>query len=76
MVRNRKRTCAFCEKGRDDWEHYIEKCRITKKWFENLGEDRKKIVRRLWCEDLDIVYLDLDRFRYRKEGNIRCLHVF
>jgi len=61
-----KRKCAFCGKGRDKIEHFVEECETTRDWFidlranwkerikrlrdENMNEKKRKILINLWKE--------------------------
>jgi len=48
-----RRSCRFCGKGRDNLDHYMENCDLTKGWFRGLGNSSREIWDRLWSEDLD-----------------------
>lgn len=48
-----KRLCMFCGKERDNFKHFIGKCRIAKDWFNCLGNEKEDKIRRLWNDKLD-----------------------
>lgn len=33
------RRCKFCELGKDNFEHFLKDCEITKGWFDKLDKD-------------------------------------
>ncbi|KYM96949.1 hypothetical protein ALC62_12384, partial [Cyphomyrmex costatus] len=45
--------CIFCKKGRDNIEHYVRECEEMEERFNYLGEDKGRILERLWSEELD-----------------------
>lgn len=63
MEENKKK-CILCRKGKDNLDHYIENCEITRDWFVEMGynkeeikewicndrldEKKEKILRRIW----------------------------
>lgn len=49
-----KRVCIFCKIRKDNWEHFLGECSITKDWFRDLGESEKERMKRIWSEALDI----------------------
>jgi len=34
-------------------KHFVTDCQKTKKWFIDLGEDKNKILERIWDENLE-----------------------
>jgi len=46
------RKCIFCEQGMDSMEHYVIDCRKTREWFMVLGDNRDKILEKVWDENL------------------------
>jgi len=43
---------VFCEKAKDNLEHYVGECEKTKTWFRELGCENREILE-LWEEHLD-----------------------
>jgi len=43
----------FCGEGRDNVEHYVRECRITKEWFMELGKNKEEIIKRIYSENLE-----------------------
>ncbi|KYN16911.1 hypothetical protein ALC57_10821 [Trachymyrmex cornetzi] len=62
--------CVFCGREADRMEHYVEECQRTSSWFKELGENKEKIWKQLWSEDLDAekckVLSKLDRERKKE----------
>jgi len=46
------RRCIFCEESIDCMEHFVD-CRKTREWFMVLGDDRNKILEKIWNENLE-----------------------
>lgn len=49
------RKCVFCDKGRDNLNHFVRECEITKEWFDKLGITEESRVKRIKNEILDDV---------------------
>lgn len=49
-----KRKCMFCEKGKDNWKHFVSECKITSSWFGGLGSNTEERLRRIWNDKLDV----------------------
>lgn len=52
-LREEDRKCIFCNKELDNLEYYIGECSRTKGWFEDIGKNKKEIVKWLGDENLD-----------------------
>jgi len=39
--------------GMDCIEHFVLECKKTENWFIELGEDKDKIIKRIWDKDLE-----------------------
>ncbi|KYQ57969.1 hypothetical protein ALC60_03018, partial [Trachymyrmex zeteki] len=48
-----KSRCVFCGKDRDNIVHYIRKCKEVSERFKELGEEKEKVIDRLWEDELD-----------------------
>jgi len=76
-IEENRRKCKFCGKGRDNMDHYVEDCRMTKEWFRRLGNNNKEIWDRIWSEDLDeekgevLVRIWKTKEKIRKEEVVR-----
>ena len=49
------RECVFCCKGKDNLNHFVEECEITRSWFVTLGRNRRERIDKLLCDDFDDV---------------------
>lgn len=45
-LREERRECVFCNKGKDDFSHYIENYKIIKDWFV-LGRNKEVTTRKV-----------------------------
>ncbi|KYN37733.1 hypothetical protein ALC56_07932 [Trachymyrmex septentrionalis] len=45
--------CIFCAKGRDNIEHYVRECEELRVRCNKLGEEKRKIIDKLWGKELD-----------------------
>jgi len=45
--------CIFCEEGMDCMEHFVIDCRKTREWFMVPGEEKNKILEKIWDENLE-----------------------
>jgi len=52
-VEEKLKRCIFCEEGMDCIEHFIIDCRKTREWFMILGEDKDKILEKIWDKNLE-----------------------
>ncbi|XP_070529421.1 cilia- and flagella-associated protein 251-like [Cardiocondyla obscurior] len=52
-LEEKERICTFCNKGDDDWDHFIKGCEITKEWFRELEKREEKRMDRFWNGKLD-----------------------
>ncbi|KYM98815.1 hypothetical protein ALC62_10462 [Cyphomyrmex costatus] len=48
-----ERKCIFCKKGRDNIDHYVGECEEMEGRFNVLGDDKGRILEKLWSEELD-----------------------
>jgi len=44
---------VFCEKEKNNMEHYVSECEKVKAWFRDLGCKDGEILKQFWGEDLD-----------------------
>jgi len=61
------RVYIFCKIGKDDLEHYVGKCKVAKKWFEDLGGDKKERIRKICSELFTEKGRVLKKLWYQKE---------
>ena len=54
-IKKSKRKCIFCGEGKNNLEHYVKDCVETKIKFTDLREEEKKILKRIWDNNLDDV---------------------
>lgn len=55
QLKEKYRKCVFCDKGRDNLNHFVRECEITKEWFDKLGITEESRVKRIKNEILDDV---------------------
>jgi len=76
-LEEKERLCGFCSRGKDNLEHFVGTCEVTKEWFNELRESYDEIMRRIWSEKLDekkgeiLVKLWKKKERRRKKGVVR-----
>lgn len=49
--KNRK-NCLFCDRRKNNLQHYVEECSVIRERFTKLEEESGGILRRLYDEDL------------------------
>ncbi|KMQ84191.1 hypothetical protein RF55_18228 [Lasius niger] len=45
--------CVFYEQGWDNLKHFVKECKITKGWFDKLGNSDEERLKRIRNDDLD-----------------------
>ncbi|EFN80970.1 hypothetical protein EAI_11140 [Harpegnathos saltator] len=69
-VKEEDRKCVFCGQGRDNIDHFIGECEITREWFKELGNSKEERVKKLWKDDLNKVKTEIlkELWKEKKKG--------
>ncbi|KYN18813.1 hypothetical protein ALC57_08889 [Trachymyrmex cornetzi] len=52
-IEKEQKRCVFCGKETDCMEHYVGDCQRVSSWFRELGENKEKVWKKLWSDELD-----------------------
>ncbi|KYN24322.1 hypothetical protein ALC57_04060 [Trachymyrmex cornetzi] len=52
-IEKEQKRCVFCGKETDCMEHYVGECQRVSSWFRELGENKEKVWKKLWSDELD-----------------------
>jgi len=67
-VEENLKRCIFCEEGMDCIEHFVIECRKTSEWFRILGEDKDKILEKIWDKNLENIKGSLLNKFWKRKG--------
>ncbi|KYN09549.1 hypothetical protein ALC57_18336 [Trachymyrmex cornetzi] len=52
-IEKEQKGCVFCGKETDCMEHYVGECQMVSSWFRELDENKEKVWKKLWSDELD-----------------------